>query len=462
MILILGAGLTGLSTAYHLGDRSGGAPPYRVVEREAEPGGLARSIDADGFVFDFTGHLLHLRDESIKALVARLLPDGFEGHARRAFIFSKGVLTPYPFQANTYGLPVEVIRECVEGFVETLIEAARHNGPAGIASRGGAAGDGARVRPAVEPDPALSFYDWVLRTFGKGIARHFMIPYNEKLWRRDLRELSSDWVSWSIPKPGLGDVLQGALGRGEKAFGYNPSFLYPRSDGIRALPRAFLPHVRPPELGKRAVAVDLTRCEVRFEDGETVRYSALVSTAPLPELIAMARPVPDALREAAARLDYVSVGNANVGLEGATVPDAHWIYFPEPAFPFYRMGIPTNLSRRLAPAGAVALSFETSYRRREAPGGGFAEAALAAAEQAGLVRGPYRRLTSRVLHLEYGYVVFDEHRRRHLPALLEFLRKHGVISTGRYGAWEYSSMEDAIRYGREAAAAAAGMEGVRQ
>lgn len=432
MILVLGAGLTGLSTAYHLGDR-----PYRLIEREAEPGGLARSADADGFIFDFTGHLLHLRDEGVEALVGRLLPDGLERHARRAFVFSKGTLTPYPFQANTYGLPVDVVRECVEGFVETLVEEARY-----------------KRRPAREEAGPLSFRDWVLRTFGAGIAKHFMFPYNEKLWRRDLRELSSDWVSWSIPKPGLGDVLQGALGPSEKAFGYNPTFLYPRADGIRALPRAFLPRVRRPELGRRAVAVDLARREARFDDGETARYSVLVSTVPLPELIAMARPVPDALRAAAARLDYVSVCSASVGLDGATVPDAHWVYFPEPAFPFYRMGIPSNLSRGIAPPGAVSLSFEASYRRGETPGAGFPDAALAAAERAGLVRGSSRRLAARTFHLDYGYVVFDEHRRRWLPPLLDFLRGQGVISTGRYGAWEYSSMEDAIRHGREAAAAA--------
>ena len=435
MILVLGAGLTGLSTAYHLETRPGGTPPYRLLEREAEPGGLARSVNADGFVFDFTGHLLHLRDEGIRELVTRLLPDGLEAHARRALVFSHGTLTPYPFQANTFGLPSEVVLECVEGFVETLVEAATGAGPAAA--------------------DAESFYDWTLRTFGRGIARHFMVPYNEKLWRRDLREITSDWVSWSIPKPGLHDVLAGALARNEKAFGYNPSFLYPRQDGIRALPLAFARRVRPPELGKRAVAVDFGRREVRFADGETVRYTTLVSTLPLPELIAMASPVPDPLRDAAARLDYVSVCNANVGLEGARVPDAHWIYFPEPAFPFYRMGVPSNLSRRLVPEGAVALSFEASYRRGAAPGAGFADAALAAAEAAGLVGGPYRRLTTRVLHIEYGYVVFDDHRRRHLPPLLEHLRRHGVISTGRYGGWEYSSMEDAIQHGREAAALAA-------
>jgi protoporphyrinogen oxidase len=440
MILILGAGLTGLSTAYHLEMRQGGGPAYRIVEREPEPGGLCRSVDADGFVFDFTGHLLHLRDDGIRALVHRLMPDAFEAHSRRAFVFSKGTLTPYPFQANTYGLPLDVVRECVEGFVRTLVEEARSRPVGGDAARG-------------EPP---SFHDWVLATFGAGIAHHFMFPYNEKLWRRDLREVTSDWVAWSIPKPPLEDVLRGALGPSEKAFGYNPSFLYPRADGIRALPRAFASQVRPVETGRTAVAVDLARREVRFADGDVLPYTTLVSTLPLPELVAMAAPVPDAIRDAAARLDYVSVCNANVGLAAATLPDAHWIYFPERDVPFYRMGVPSNLSKGIVPPGAVALSFEASYRKGEAPGAEFADAAMAAAERAGLVRAPYRRLTSRVLHLEYGYVVFDEHRRRHLPAILDFLRARGVLSTGRYGAWEYSSMEDAIRHGREAADAAAG------
>ncbi|HWP34935.1 MAG TPA: FAD-dependent oxidoreductase, partial [Thermodesulfobacteriota bacterium] len=149
MVVILGAGLTGLSTAYHLETRAG-APPYRLIERESDPGGLARSVDADGFVFDFTGHLLHLRDEAVKALVARLLPEGLERHARRAFIFSKGVLTPYPFQANTYGLPPEVIQECLEGFIETLIEEARYRGAAAAARDGSGEGRPADARAVRE------------------------------------------------------------------------------------------------------------------------------------------------------------------------------------------------------------------------------------------------------------------------------------------------------------------------
>ena len=104
--LILGAGLAGLSAAFHLPRKE-----TVLIERETEVGGLCRSREVDGFVFDCTGHLLHLREGPVRDLVLGLLPAAFNTIRRRALIFSKGVLTGYPFQANTYGLPREVVRE---------------------------------------------------------------------------------------------------------------------------------------------------------------------------------------------------------------------------------------------------------------------------------------------------------------------------------------------------------------
>src|SRR2546428_2617796 len=126
MIVIIGAGLAGLSTALHLADRE-----HIVLEREPEAGGLCRSRRVGEFVFDYTGHLLHLRDPEIVGLVDRLLPGAFEQIERRAAIRSHGKLLPYPFQANTYGLPPEVVFECVHGFWKSLRD--RGSGPAGPA-----------------------------------------------------------------------------------------------------------------------------------------------------------------------------------------------------------------------------------------------------------------------------------------------------------------------------------------
>src|SRR6476660_7928151 len=199
-VVVIGGGLAGASAAYHLLDHD----PI-LFERESSVGGLCRSFRQDGFTFDCTGHLIHLRNQYVKDLVAKLLPNAFNSHERFASIYSKAVTTPYPFQANTYGLPPEVVKQCVMGFVETLQSSS--NGT------------------------SHNFHDWIVKTFGCGIAEHFMLPYNEKFWKQDLRTITSDWVSWSIPKPSLDEVMNGALGLTNKGMGYNPRFIYPRNGG---------------------------------------------------------------------------------------------------------------------------------------------------------------------------------------------------------------------------------------
>src|SRR5215831_7083822 len=121
-VVILGGGLAGVSAAYHLVEHG----PI-LFERDSAIGGLCRSFSQDGFTFDCTGHLIHLRNQYTKDLVAKILPNAFDSHERRASIYSKSVTTPYPFQANTFGLPPEVVKECLIGFIDSM----NANGSAG-------------------------------------------------------------------------------------------------------------------------------------------------------------------------------------------------------------------------------------------------------------------------------------------------------------------------------------------
>ncbi len=116
-VVILGGGLTGISTAMHL--QAG--IPWLLFEREDRLGGHARTDERDGYRFDKTGHWLHLRDAGVKQMVDELLPGQMVGIARRARIFSHGVLTRYPYQANLHGLPPEVIKECLLGVIEAKL-----------------------------------------------------------------------------------------------------------------------------------------------------------------------------------------------------------------------------------------------------------------------------------------------------------------------------------------------------
>src|SRR5262249_45358015 len=161
-----------------------------------------------GFHFDKTGHWLHLRDPYTKQLVAELLPDQMVGVERKARIFSHGVLTRFPFQANLHGLPPEVVKECLLGFVAAW---RRHTSDDGTAR-------------AAEKPPA-NFEEFILEKMGEGIAKHFMIPYNYKLWGVPPREITAEWCTRFVPIPRLDEVVAGAVGANPPEMGYNVRFL---------------------------------------------------------------------------------------------------------------------------------------------------------------------------------------------------------------------------------------------
>ena len=419
-VLIAGGGLAGLSTAYHLG-----STPYRLIESEPEVGGLCRSVREHGFTFDHTGHLLHLRRPEIRELVFSMLPpERWLRIDRRSGIYSHGVHTEYPFQVNTRGLPREVVRECVMGFAETL-----------------------QSKREIGPDP--SFGRWALATFGEGIARHFMFPYNEKLFRTDLEEMTADWVSWSIPKPSWPDVVRGALGTNRKAFGYNPQFLYPADGGIDHLPRAFLPRIRPPEINCTVERIEAGRGIAHLSGGESLAYRALVSSLPLDRLIQSIDDAPTELRNAAAHLRAVSVLNLNLGYDTPCPQPYHWVYYPEGRFPFYRVGVYSNLAPATAPPGASSFYVEISHLRGDSVDvASLTEECDIALREVGLVTANARRIVARPIRIAIAYVIHDRVRREIVPRIQAYLAERKIHSIGRYGNWEYAAMEDALFQGR--------------
>jgi protoporphyrinogen oxidase len=420
-VVVLGGGLAGVSAAYHLLEHD----PI-VFERESSIGGLCRSFTQDGFTFDCTGHLIHLRTPYVKELVARLLPDVFSSHERLAAIYSKSITTPYPFQANTYGLPPEVVKECLVGFVESL-----------------------QAPPNGSP---RNFHEWVMKTFGAGIANHFMLPYNEKFWKQDLRTITADWVSWSIPKPSLEEVVNGALGVTNKGMGYNPKFIYPRTGGIDCLPQAFAKPVRRIHLNETAQVIDAKKKHVRMVSGREEPYDSLVTTLPLPETYRLLKEVPDSLRHAASLLKAIGVFNINIGIDRPNISDQHWIYFPEGEFVFSRIGFPMNFSNAVAPEGTSSMYIEITYPPGRKPDVEEAyRQSLAGLERCGILRPGDRILTRLDLDIQSAYVVFDEHRQTHLQSLIDYLESRDIYTAGRYGQWDYYSMEDSIRSGKTAA-----------
>lgn len=434
--LIIGAGLAGLSAALHFDGEA------VVLEAGDAVGGKARTERIGDFFFDVTGHWLHLRDDGIRALVFDLLgEDHFHRIERISRIWSNGVYTAYPFQANTFGLPPEVVKECVMGAIE-----ADRRRPA-------------EVRPEDEP---LNFADWIRFYFGDGIARHFMVPYNAKLWGVPATEITSRWCQRFVPRPRLEDIVAGAVGCNAKKMGYNASFLYPKRGGIQTLADALARAVGPERifLERRVEEIDLGAGIARTADGAKVRFERLINTMPLTEFVRRCSDAPPAVREAAGRLRATEVVYFNVGVEGPLgVPD-HWIYVPEPEWPMYRVGSFSNAVPEMAPPGHSSLYVELSDR--ETPPEALAPRVREGLVAMGLLDDPRRILFMEARRIPCAYVIYDFDYHECRGRVHAWLETRRALSIGRYGDWNYSSMEDALIDGRRAARRLAGVEGVAE
>jgi UDP-galactopyranose mutase len=279
-----------------------------------------------------------------------------------------------------------------------------------------------------------------------------MIPYNEKLWRIPLDELTLEWVEQFVPRPTVEEVIDGSLGVNLKGFGYNQEFLYPLKGGIQILPQAFVTQAQDVQFKKEAESIDIEKKEVRFQDGDETTYDILVSSLPLNEFLQRLQSCPAEIKDLWTGLRYVSVININLGVGREGISDYHWIYFPEPSYPFYRVCFLSNLSPHMTPKGTSSLSVEISYLPSRPPSlKKVREQTLAALVASGILRKDDRILAEKTIFIKHAYVIYDRLRQQHLPRIIQFLRSKQIYPLGRYGLWEYTTMEEAILQGRETA-----------
>jgi protoporphyrinogen oxidase len=423
--IIIGAGLAGLSAGYHA-QKIG--IDYVVCESENVVGGLCRTIREEGFLFDYSGHLLHLKDPYFQALVKDLLGDNFLVINRNAVIYSNGVFTRYPFQSNLHGLPNNIIKECLLEFIKSFY--------------------------SNEDLPSCkysNFREWILAKLGDGIGRHFMFPYNEKLWTVPTEEMTCEWLGEYVPKPSLEDVFNGAFGEQAEGVGYNANFWYPRKGGIQVLCEKLASNVDNIQLNKKIIEIDQKSKIVIFSSGQSSNYDRLVSTMPLKHLIKLFKaPVPSEVVAAADLLRHNSVLIVNLGVRGENLTDKHWIYLPEKKFTAYRVGVYSNFSPDMAPKGTTSYYVEIGYQKEW--GIDKVEAVKNAVQEMttlGLVPSLDDILVQVVTDVECAYVIYDKNYTECRKIIFDYLETCGVASIGRYGNWEYSGMEEAMKQGLE-------------
>lgn len=420
-VVILGAGLSGLSAAYHLTEDN------EVFEKEDKAGGLCRSIHIDGFIFDYGPHILFPKDEYVADLIKALLGKNLHIQSREAWIYHKfcDVYTRFPFQSHLYGLPVQVVKDCILGFYNTL------------------------KKKNIKPK---NYEEWIIWNFGGGIAKYLMIPYAKKIWTIPPKQMNFEWVWNRVPRLSMEDLLEGALHDNPTLFGFNTEFWYPLRGGIEGLPFSFLSKVKNIQLKKEVIRVNFNKKWIEFNDSSKVYYEKLISTLPLPEIIKCMDNVPNDVRKASQELKNNSVYCVNLGINREKISPYHYVYFYEPDFLFHRISFPMNLSSYTTPKGCSSVTTEISYSKYKKVGKeNLIERVIEDLIKAKILFPDDKVMISDIANLSCAYVIYDINHSRNVKKVHSFLRKHHIFPCGRFGEWEYFNMDHSIASGKRIA-----------
>ena len=423
-VLIAGGGIAGLSAAYHLGEL--GFDDYLVLEAAAEIGGTSRSLRTDdGFVFDYGSHVLHTKPEYVAGLYRKILNDDFLEIERNAWIYSSGCFTRFPFQAKLYGLPEDIVAECVVDYIEA---------------------------PRDRAAQASNFAEWLESEFGHGISRHFMLPFNEKHWKYPLHQMGHQWAVPYIARPSVHDIVRGALSPYEKKFGANAVFWYPSKAGIAAVPsglfRLLGDHSKKVRTNSEIWRLDAKHREIALAGGETIAYQRLLDTLPLPQLLnSLVHAPPPPVQSALERLEYNRQYCLCFGVRGKKLDQWMRLYLPEPKFLAHRLGFPQAISADLAPPSWGSVYAEiTEARLPENPlsEAQRVEKTISDMIEIGLLeRGDTTEYKGQIV-LDPAYVIFTLTHQEDVRIIRAYLAEHDIFPAGRYGDWRYYAIDHTI------------------
>ena len=418
-IAILGGGISGVALARMLAaDRH----DVTVLEKSERPGGLCKSRVVDGFTFDEAGgHILFSKNKDVLAwMQARCGGDaGLVRTERKTKIRWHDRWVPYPFENGVGHLTKEAIVDCVEGYVE------------------------AHVQRRLGVECPANFGDWIQWRMGDGFARHFMEPYNHKIWKCDLRAMSSEWVAGRVPEAPMRDILKSAIGFDTEGYAHQSVFWFPRRGGFEAMVTGtvdgggFTLHTN------HAVEQVERRGDGFVVDGEP--FDLVVNTVPLPLIAPAIREIPEAIRADIRALRPISLVNVLIGVKvDAPLPDYSWIYLPFPEQgAANRVTYFSNYSPENAPPGHGSLMAEVTHRGDLRPTRAWADDLVRRLGAAGIL-DPRAVVLTEWVESPFAYIDQDLQFAARIGRVRSWFDTSGYITFGRFGRYEYHNSDQCI------------------
>ncbi|MFN0242504.1 MAG: protoporphyrinogen/coproporphyrinogen oxidase [Planctomycetota bacterium] len=420
---ILGAGVSGLSLARFLVEGGRPSSDLHLFEADSKVGGLCQSKVVDGYTYDVSGgHILYSKDGPAMQWMKDKAggDDAFVRKDRHTRIRFEHRWVNYPFENGLGDLPPQANFECLRGYVNAWHQ-----------------------RQMNRTTAPADFGNWIHWRFGDGIAAHFMDPYNAKVWKRDLTQITSDWVAGRVPDAPVEDVLKASVGIRTEGYTHQSIFYYPRRGGFQAITdgiaSTLMPRVR---LNTRVTDVVKSGKGWRVNGEE---FDAVVNTLPLTDAPKIIKGIPPDAARAMVELDFNGIVCILLALDRPEHPDLSWIYLPHDSQgPTNRVTYMSNYSPENAPTGKSSFLCEVTVPRDVPyPGARLENEVIDGLVNAGLLRKSEVLFHDRT-EIRHAYVVFDHAYHARRAAALGWLESAGLNPLGRFGRFEYDNSDQCV------------------
>jgi protoporphyrinogen oxidase len=418
-IVILGAGPTGLGAGYRLKEL--GYENFHIYDRNSYIGGLSASFtDEQGFTWDIGGHVMFSHYEYYDKVFETLMGDDYQENMRECWIRMFDRWVPYPFQNNVRHLPKEACFECISGLIEAQTQR--------------------------DYKQAKNFGEFIDAVFGDGIAKHFMRPYNFKVWAHEPEMMNKDWIGERVAVLDINRALKNiVLEKDDYGWGPNNKFKFPLFGGTGEFYRRF---AEPLEghytLNAEVEYIDSREKQVFFTDGRIVSYDILLSTMPLDILCnqVLNGSVPKEVKDATSRLKHSGGYMVGIGIKQPCPSTKCWMYFPEDNCPFYRVTYLSNYSPNMTPDKDTHYSLlceisESEFKPVDREQ--VIESTIQGLVNSGLITEEDRKdiISTWVYYADYSYPTPTVERDEILAQAIPWLEEQDIYSRGRFGMWKY-------------------------
>ncbi len=442
-VVVLGAGLAGLATAYEIAKRG---HRVTVVEKEDWLGGMARSWKKGEYWLDHGPHRFHSRDEQLIEHLYEVLDKKVVIRDRLSRIYMQKKFFHYPLKAQNVvqNMPKLLLVRAIWDYIWI------------------------RLYQVFRPIPDDNFENWTTKRFGKTLYKMFFGTYTQKAWKMPCSEISADWASQRISQANLFDTIKKTLfpPKGGEVRSLVSEFWYPAEGGIGQIGRQYGAKIR--EMGG-TIHTNAPLEKIEIKDGKAHRVTwkqdgvehgvecdVIVNTIPLPRVLeAFDPPIDTPVKKAIGELDYSCMLFVYLEVDKPSISPDHWIYLPEEHLTIHRISEFKNFSDHSAPGDKTVICCEITCREGDEIWNTSYEEAAKIAERDLITVGLLEPGISRPIDLhrmKYAYPIYDLDYKEHLNVLKKAAKDvSNFHTTGRQGLYRYNNMDHSIAMGRRIA-----------